>query len=76
MQCVRDHLANRTLSVTSVCQRFAIAPKTLHNVFVDTEESFAPTVRSLCRVDQRDRRRAWVRRPHLVQPRLFGAAAG
>jgi len=34
--------------VTTVCQRFAIAPKTLHNVFADTEESFAPTVRSLC----------------------------
>lgn len=44
---VRDSLTDRTLSVTTVCRRFAISPRTLHNVFAGTDESFAATVRAL-----------------------------
>ena len=47
LQHVRDSLTDRTLSVTTVCRRFAISPRTLHNLFADAEVSFAATVRSL-----------------------------
>ena len=47
LQHVRDHLTDRTLSVTSVCRRFAISPRTLHNLFADAEDSFGATVRVL-----------------------------
>jgi AraC-like DNA-binding protein len=46
MQHVRDHLTDRTLSVATVCRRFAISPRTLHNVFAGSEDSFAATVRA------------------------------
>jgi AraC family transcriptional regulator, positive regulator of tynA and feaB len=46
MQHVRDHLTDRTLTVATVCRRFAISPRTLHNVFAGSEESFAATVRA------------------------------
>jgi AraC-like DNA-binding protein len=44
---VRDHLADSSLSVTSVCRHFAISPRTLHNLFADGEATFAATVRGL-----------------------------
>jgi AraC-like DNA-binding protein len=44
---VRAHLGDRSLSVTSVCRRFGISPRTLHRLFEDGEQSFAATVRSL-----------------------------
>ena len=47
LQHVRDSLTDRTLSVTTVCRRFAISPRTLHNLFADAEVSFAATVRGL-----------------------------
>ncbi len=46
MQHVRDHLTDHTLSVATVCRRFAISPRTLHNVFAGSEDSFAATVRA------------------------------
>ena len=46
MQHVRDHLTDRALSVATVCRRFAISPRTLHNVFAGSEDSFAATVRA------------------------------
>ena len=47
LQHVRDSLTDRTLSVTTVCRRFAISPRILHNLFADAEVSFAATVRGL-----------------------------
>ncbi|MGK5113786.1 helix-turn-helix domain-containing protein [Geodermatophilus sp. CPCC 205506] len=47
LQHVRDHLGDRTLSVTTVCRRFAISPRTLHNLFADAEDSFGATVRAM-----------------------------
>lgn len=44
---VERHLGDRDLTVTGVCRRFAISPRTLHNLFADAEESFAATVRRL-----------------------------
>jgi len=46
VQHVRDHLTDRDLSVATVCRRFAISPRTLHNVFAGSEDSFAATVRA------------------------------
>jgi AraC family transcriptional activator of tynA and feaB len=47
MRYARDHLADRTLSVSTVCRRFGISPRTLHNLFADAEDSFAATIRAL-----------------------------
>ncbi|MGY1617196.1 helix-turn-helix domain-containing protein [Geodermatophilus sp. SYSU D00691] len=47
LQHVRDHLTDRGLSVTSVCRRFAVSPRTLHNAFADGGDSFAATVRAM-----------------------------
>jgi AraC-like DNA-binding protein len=47
LRYVADHLADSSLSVTSVCRRFAISPRTLHNAFADGDETFAATVRGL-----------------------------
>jgi len=47
LQHVRDHLDDRNLSVTTVCRRFAISPRTLHNLFAEAEDSFGATVRAL-----------------------------
>ncbi len=47
VQYIRDHLTDRSLSVTTICRRFAISPRTLHNVFAGSEDSFAATVRAL-----------------------------
>jgi AraC family transcriptional activator of tynA and feaB len=44
---VERHLADRDLTVTGVCRRFAISPRTLHNLFSDADTSFAATVRNL-----------------------------
>jgi transcriptional regulator GlxA family with amidase domain len=44
---VQDHLTDSSLSVTGVCRRFAISPRTLHNLFADVDETFAATVRGL-----------------------------
>lgn len=46
---VRRHLGDPSLSVGSVCRRFAIAPRTLHAAFSSegTSGSFAATVRRL-----------------------------
>ncbi|GAA3168834.1 hypothetical protein GCM10010531_22320 [Blastococcus jejuensis] len=44
---VEEHLTDSALSVTSVCRRFAISPRTLHNLFVDGDDTFAATVRGL-----------------------------
>jgi AraC-like DNA-binding protein len=44
---VQDHLADSSLSVTSVCRRFAVSPRTLHNLFADGDGTFAATVRGL-----------------------------
>jgi AraC family transcriptional regulator, positive regulator of tynA and feaB len=44
---VQERIADSSLSVTSVCRRFAISPRTLHNLFADADESFAATVRGL-----------------------------
>jgi AraC-like DNA-binding protein len=43
---VESRLGDR-LTVGGVCSRFAISPRTLHNLFVDADESFAATVRGL-----------------------------
>lgn len=42
---VEGHLADRDLTVAGACRRFAISPRTLHNLFAGTGESFAATVR-------------------------------
>ncbi|MEJ2889248.1 helix-turn-helix domain-containing protein [Actinomycetospora aeridis] len=42
---VDAHLGDRDLTVPGVCRRFAISPRTLHNLFADADESFAATVR-------------------------------
>jgi AraC family transcriptional activator of tynA and feaB len=47
LQHVRDHLTDRSLSVATVCRRFAVSPRTLHNLFADAEDSFAATVRAM-----------------------------
>ncbi len=47
VQHVRDHLCDQTLSVTSVCRRFAVSPRTLHNAFRGPGESFAAAVRGM-----------------------------
>jgi AraC-like DNA-binding protein len=44
---VQDHLPDSSLSVTSVCRRFAVSPRTLHNLFADADGTFAATVRGL-----------------------------
>lgn len=44
---VERHLGDRDLTVTGVCRRFAISPRTLHNLFADADTSFAATVRNL-----------------------------
>lgn len=44
---VRSRLGDRDLTVAGVCSRFAISPRTLHNLFADADESFAATVRRL-----------------------------
>jgi AraC family transcriptional activator of tynA and feaB len=44
---VERHLGDRDLTVAGVCRRFAISPRTLHNLFADADESFAATVRRL-----------------------------
>jgi AraC family transcriptional regulator, positive regulator of tynA and feaB len=47
LRYVREHLSDSSLTVTTVCRRFAISPRTLHNLFADADESFAATVRGL-----------------------------
>jgi AraC-like DNA-binding protein len=47
MQHARDHLTDRALSVSSVSRRFAISPRTLHNAFLGSDDSFAATVRAM-----------------------------
>lgn len=47
LQHVRDHLFDQALSVASVCRRFAVSPRTLHNAFASSGDSFAATVRGL-----------------------------
>jgi AraC-like DNA-binding protein len=42
---VERRLGDRELTVAAVCRRFAISPRTLHNLFADAGESFAATVR-------------------------------
>jgi AraC-like DNA-binding protein len=44
---VHEHLADPSLSVTSVCRRFGISRRTVHNLFADDDETFAATVRGL-----------------------------
>ena len=44
---VNRHLTDRRLSVRTVCRQFRISPRTLHNVFADSELTFAATVRAL-----------------------------
>jgi AraC-like DNA-binding protein len=44
---VERHLGDRDLTVAGVSRRFAISPRTLHNLFADADESFAATVRRL-----------------------------
>jgi AraC-like DNA-binding protein len=44
---VHDHLTDSSLSVTSVCRRFGISPRTLHNLFAEVDGTFAATVRGL-----------------------------
>ena len=44
---VERHLGDRDLTVAGVCRRFAISPRTLHNLFADADTSFAATVRNL-----------------------------
>jgi AraC family transcriptional activator of tynA and feaB len=43
---VERHLGDRDLTVAGVCRRFAISPRTLHNLFADADEPFAATVRN------------------------------
>lgn len=47
MQYIRDHLTDSSMSVTTTCRRFAISPRTLHNLFATSEDSFAATIRAL-----------------------------
>ena len=47
MRHVQDHLVDSSLSVAGVCRRFAISPRTLHNLFADVDATFAATVRGL-----------------------------
>ncbi|MDD7942605.1 helix-turn-helix domain-containing protein [Actinomycetospora lutea] len=42
---VDRHLGDRDLTVHGVCRRFAISPRTLHNLFAGADESFAAAVR-------------------------------
>jgi AraC family transcriptional regulator, positive regulator of tynA and feaB len=44
---VERNLGDRDLTVAGVARRFAISPRTLHNLFTDADESFAATVRRL-----------------------------
>ena len=44
---VRGRLGDPSLSVSSVCRRFGISPRTLHAAFADAERTFAATVRRL-----------------------------
>jgi AraC family transcriptional regulator, positive regulator of tynA and feaB len=44
---VERHLGDRDLTVLGVSRRFAVSPRTLHNLFADADESFAATVRRL-----------------------------
>ncbi|MCD2197559.1 helix-turn-helix domain-containing protein [Actinomycetospora endophytica] len=44
---VERHLGDRDLTVHGVSRRFAISPRTLHNLFADTDGTFAATVRRL-----------------------------
>ncbi len=44
---VQDHLTDSSLSVTSVCRRFGMSPRTLHNLFAEVDGTFAATVRGL-----------------------------
>ncbi|MCD2188623.1 helix-turn-helix domain-containing protein [Actinomycetospora soli] len=43
---VQAHLGG-DLGVSAVCRRFAVSPRTLHNLFADGDESYAATVRRL-----------------------------
>ena len=47
LRYVEEHLADSSLSVSGVCRRFGISPRTLHNLFADGQETFAATVRGL-----------------------------
>jgi AraC family transcriptional activator of tynA and feaB len=44
---VRARLGDRALSVSAVCRRFGISPRTLHALFEESDRSFAATVREL-----------------------------
>jgi AraC family transcriptional regulator, positive regulator of tynA and feaB len=44
---VRGRLGDPSLSVSSVCRRFGISPRTLHAAFADADRTFAATVRRL-----------------------------
>lgn len=47
LRYVRARLGDRSLSVASVCRRFAVAPRTLHAAFAGSGATFAATVRTL-----------------------------
>jgi AraC family transcriptional activator of tynA and feaB len=51
LRFVAAHLGDATLSVVTVCRRFAISPRSLHNLFADQENTFAGTIRAM-RLDQ------------------------
>ena len=44
---VSAHLGDPALSVATVCRRFAISPRSLHNLFAGQENTFAGTVRQM-----------------------------
>ncbi|MFC5947848.1 AraC family transcriptional regulator [Pseudonocardia lutea] len=47
LRYVRARLGDPALSVTTVCRRFAVSPRTLHAAFAGTDGTFAATVRRL-----------------------------
>jgi AraC family transcriptional regulator, positive regulator of tynA and feaB len=47
LRFVSARLGDPTLSVATVCRRFAISPRSLHNLFAGQENTFAGTVRAM-----------------------------
>lgn len=47
LRYVSTHLGDPSLSVITVCRRFAISPRSLHNLFAGRENTFAGTVRAM-----------------------------
>lgn len=47
LRFVAAHLSDPALGVATVCRRFAISPRLLHNLFTNRENTFAGTIRAM-----------------------------